>query len=268
MPYAEVNDIRMYYEEQGAGDPLVLLHGATGAIDFHLSGWGHLAPAFAERYRVIQIEHRGHGRTTNPAGTLACDQLADDVAAFITQLNVAPAHLAGVSDGAVIAMVLAMTRPELVRTLVMVGANATNDEQVQAANAFIDPDFLEKEHPEFVEMLVGYHDVHQQPGYWRELVSQNRAHLDVEPNYSEADLGRIQAPTLLIAGETDPWGNLDQMLAMRRAIPHSEMLILNHAGMDELSNHACQYTRADIVGPIVLDFLARHGDGAQISPVA
>jgi pimeloyl-ACP methyl ester carboxylesterase len=80
--------------------------------------------------------------------------------------------------------------------------------------------------------------------------------------------GSYPGPTLLIAGETDPWGNLDQMLAMRRAIPHSEMLILNHAGMDELSNHACQYTRADIVGPIVLDFLARHGDGAQISPVA
>ena len=50
MPYAAVNDIRMYYEEQGQGEPLVLLHGATGAIDFHLSGWGHLAPKFAERY--------------------------------------------------------------------------------------------------------------------------------------------------------------------------------------------------------------------------
>jgi pimeloyl-ACP methyl ester carboxylesterase len=263
MPYAAVNDIRMYYEEEGEGEPLVLLHGATGAIDFHLAGWGHLLPAFAERYRAIQIEHRGHGRTDNPAGTLAFDQLADDVAGFIEQLDLAPAHVAGVSDGGIIALTLAMTRPELVRSLVLVGANYTTDEQVRAANAFIDPDVLEQEHPEFAEMLAGFHDVHHHPGYWRELVRQIKANLADNPAYPEEDLARIQAPTLLIAGETDPWGNLDQMLTMRRAISQAEMLILNHAGMDELSNHACQYTRADIVGPAVLDFLARHGEAAQ-----
>ena len=49
MPYAEVNDIRMYYEEVGSGIPLVLLHGATGAIDFHASSWGGLIPGFAGR---------------------------------------------------------------------------------------------------------------------------------------------------------------------------------------------------------------------------
>ena len=260
MPYAAVNDIRLYYEEQGQGEPLVLLHGATGAIDFHLSGWGHLAPAFAERYRAIQVEHRGHGRTDNPAGTLSYAQLAADLAAFVEQLGLAPAHVAGVSDGAVIALALGMSRPELVRTLVLVGANYYNDEQVEAANAFIDPDVLEREHPDFAELLVGYHDAHHHPGYWRELVRQNRAHLDVEPAYTEADLGRIQAPTLLIAGEIDPWGNPNQQLGMRRGIPDAEMLILNRAGMDELSNHACQYTRADVVGPVVLDFLGRHGE--------
>jgi pimeloyl-ACP methyl ester carboxylesterase len=262
MPYAAVNDIRMYYEEQGQGEPLVLLHGATGAIDFHLSGWGHLAPAVAERYRAIQIEHRGHGRTNNPAGTLAFDQLAGDVAAFIEQLNLAPTHVAGVSDGGIIALTLAMARPELVRSLVLVGANYTNDEQVQAANASIDPDVFEREHPEFAEMLAGFHDVHHHPGYWRELMEQIKANLAHNPAYTEADLTHIQAPTLLIAGETDPWANLDQMLTMRRAIPHAEMLILNHAGMDELANHTCQYTRADIVGPVVIDFLARHGETA------
>jgi pimeloyl-ACP methyl ester carboxylesterase len=262
MSYAEVNDIRMFYEEEGQGEPLLLLHGALGCIDIHLSGWGHLVPTFAECFRTIQVEHRGHGRTDNPAGTLSYEQLADDVADFIAQRDLAPAHVAGVSDGAVIVMALAMTRPELVRSLVLVGANATNDEQVQAANAFIDPDVLAQEHPEFAEMLVRYHDGHHHPGYWRDLVRQNRAHLDVEPNYSAEDLARIQAPTLLIAGETDPFGNVNQMLAMRRAIPNAEMLILNHAGMDELSNHVCQYTRADIVGPAVLDFLARQREPA------
>ena len=90
MPYAEVNDIRMYYEEAGSGIPLVLLHGATGAIDFHASSWGGLMPGFAERYRAIHLEHRGHGRTVNPAGRLSYGQIADDVCAFIDQLGLAP----------------------------------------------------------------------------------------------------------------------------------------------------------------------------------
>jgi pimeloyl-ACP methyl ester carboxylesterase len=60
MPYVNVNDLRMYYEEQGEGEPLVLLHGATGAIEFELSSWAALMPTFAEHYRVLHIEQRGH----------------------------------------------------------------------------------------------------------------------------------------------------------------------------------------------------------------
>ena len=263
MPYAGVNDVRMYYEEQGQGEPLVLLHGATGAIDPAVSsGWAKLRPALAGRYRTFALEHRGHGRTDNPAGRLSYAQIAADVAAFIAQLGLAPAHVAGVSDGAVIALTLGMTRPELVRSLVLVGANYYNDEQVREANAVIDPDVLEREHPEFAAALAGFHDPHHHPGYWRELVGQLQANLAVAPAYTEADLRRIPTPTLLIAGETDPWGNLDQMLAMRRNIPHAEMLILNHAGMDELANHCVQETRADVVGPVVLDFLGRHAGAA------
>jgi hypothetical protein len=123
------------------------------------------------------------------------------------------------------------------RTLVCVGTNYCNDEQTRTANALFDAEVLEREHPDFAKMLAGFHDVHQGSGYWRTLVSQLRAMLDVEPNYTEDDLRRIPTPTLLIAGETDPWGNLDQALAMRRSIPDSEMLILNHAGMDALANH-------------------------------
>ena len=71
VPYAEVNDIRLYYEEVGQGEPLLPLHGATGAIGFDAVGWGALLPALAARYRAFLIEHRAHGRTDNPAGRLA-----------------------------------------------------------------------------------------------------------------------------------------------------------------------------------------------------
>jgi pimeloyl-ACP methyl ester carboxylesterase len=204
MPYADVADIRLYYETQGQGESLVLLHAATGGIGFRRAAWSALTPAFAERYRTVQIEHRGHGRTNNPAGYLAYDQIASDVAALIAQLALAPAHLAGVSDGGIVALTLALARPALVRSLVCIGVNYTNDEQCTAANAIFDAGALEREHPEFAQALAAFHDPHHHPGYWRELVGQIKANLAVSPALTEAHLRRLQTPTLLIGGETDP----------------------------------------------------------------
>ena len=76
--------------------------------------------------------------------------------------------------------------------------------------------------------------------------------------WTEDDLRRIPTPTLLMMGEADFVLSLGQMLEMRRSIPNSEMLILNHAGMDGLANHRVQFTRADVVGPVMLEFLGRH----------
>jgi len=262
MPYAGVNDIRLYYEEQGQGEPLVLLHGATGAIDFHLSGWGGFMPQFAERYRAIHLELRGHGRTDNPAGHLSYAQLAADVGAFIEVLDNGPAHVAGVSLGGTVALALGMTRPDLLRSLVCVGAYYHLDERARLASQDFDPDAMERDGGEFATWLMGFHDPHHYPGYWRELVRQVRAMIDVGPGYTEADLRRIPVPTLLILGEIDRHVSLEQVLAMRRTIPDAEMLILNHAGMEDGANHVVQFTRADVVGPVVLDFLDRHAGAA------
>jgi pimeloyl-ACP methyl ester carboxylesterase len=89
-----------------------------------------------------------------------------------------------------------------------------------------------------------------------------RANVENELKWTETDLGRIPVPTLLVMGEADFTLSLEQMLEMRRSIPRSEMLILNHAGMDGLANHRVQFTRADVVGPVILDFLARHAGAA------
>lgn len=263
MPYAEVNDIRMYYEEQGAGEPLLLLHGALGAVDPSVtSGWSTLLPALAARYRTFSLETRGHGRTGNPAGKLSYAQLAADVAAFIEQMRLVPAHLAGFSDGATVGLALGMTRPALLRSLVCVGANYCIDDHLRRGMEFFDAETLQRENPELAAELARRHDAHHYPGYWRELVEQVRANVEAELVWTEDDLRGIPVPTLLIMGEADFALSLEQMLSMRRSIPNAEMLILNHAGMDGLANHRVQYTRADVVGPVVLDFMARHGEAA------
>jgi pimeloyl-ACP methyl ester carboxylesterase len=263
MPYAEVNDIRMYYEEEGHGEPLLLLHGALGAVDPAVtSSWVTLRPSLAARYRTFSLEHRGHGRTNNPAGRLSYAQMASDIAAFIEQLDLTPTHLAGFSDGATLGLVLGMTRPALLRSLVCVGANYRMDDHLQRGMALFDAAALERESPEFAAELARRHDAHHSPGYWRELVGQVRANVETELSWSEEDLRHIPVPTLLIMGEADFALSLQQMLEMRRSIPNAEMLILNQAGMDGLANHRVQFTRADVVGPVILDFLARHGGAA------
>jgi pimeloyl-ACP methyl ester carboxylesterase len=151
-----------------------------------------------------------------------------------------------------------MTRPELLRSLVCVGANYRVDFPTREALAFFDAELLERDDPAFAAELARRHDEFHFPCYWRELVRQVRAMAEVGLALTEEDLRRIPVPTLLIAGETDPFNGLEQALLMRRCIPRSEMLILNHAGLDEMANHRVQYTRPDVVRLVVLDFLRRH----------
>lgn len=147
-----------------------------------------------------------------------------------------------------------MTRPEMTRTLICVGTNYWNEPLVEQANAqLIQRALAEHAEPDWIDRL---HDRNKSPRYHRtpyRHVAKNRAR---RPAYMAEDLRRIPVPTLLMAGEDDLWGNSEQMLHMRHHIPHAEMLIINHAG------HAIQQTHPQLVSPVVLDFLARHGGSA------
>lgn len=250
MPYANVNDIRLYYEEAGEGTPLILMHGASSSIDDPVFSWHDLVPLFSERYRAIQVEHRGHGRTDNPAGRLDYHMIAADICALIEQVGAGPAHIAGVSDGGIAALTIGMTRPDLARSLVAVGPNYYNDDLVREANQFADISTMSDRG---ASAMAARHDRGGKPeGWWKELFAHLAENLAVNPDYTTEDLARIPNPVLLIAGEDDLWGNLGQMTDMRRAIPHAELLIVNHAP------HEVQHTHPWIVGPQVMDFLARY----------
>jgi pimeloyl-ACP methyl ester carboxylesterase len=252
VPYADVNDIRMYYEEMGSGVPFVLMHGASSSIDDPIYSWSDLMPLFATKYRAIHVEHRAHGRTNNPAGRLTYAMIAADVCAFIEQLGLAPAHIGGVSDGGIVALHIGMTRPDLARTLVTIGANYYNDDLVNEANSFADLARIDASDQIWAADLARRHDRGKGEGYWRELMRQLAENLAVNPAYTDDDLKRIPLPTLLASGENDPYGNLNQMVGMKRNIPTSELLIVNHAP------HEIQHSHAWIVGPVVMDFLARY----------
>ena len=254
MPYANVAGLSLYYEELGpaAGTPLVLLHGAGGTIDDPVGGWAGLASSFAETYRLILVEHRGHGRTDNPAGFMTFEQMGDDLAGLVALLDLGSVHLAGISDGGVVALDCALRRPDLTRTITVVGANYATHEGVAAFAATLDPDALEQAAPDAAAEFGRRHDQGKEPGSWKELMRQIVANNLSNPTWTVEDLRRIACPALLVAGEDDPFATLEQMATMKREIPSAEWLIVNHAG------HPVHFEHPEIVGPRVLDFIARN----------
>ena len=122
--YAPVNGLQMYYEIHGAGEPLVLLHGAFGAIDL----WGPILTTLAETHQVIAVELQGHGHTADIIDRpLGYEQMADDVAALMDHLGIAQADIVGYSMGGTTGLQLAIRHPDLVRTLVAVSPNYRSD---------------------------------------------------------------------------------------------------------------------------------------------
>src|SRR5918995_91411 len=113
--YAPVNGLQMYYEIHGAGEPLVLLHGAFGAIDL----WGPILTTLAKHHQVIAVEFQGHGHTADIIDRpLDYAQLADDVAVLLDHLAIAQADVVGHSMGGTTSLQLAIRHPELVRKLI------------------------------------------------------------------------------------------------------------------------------------------------------
>jgi pimeloyl-ACP methyl ester carboxylesterase len=115
--HAPVNGIDMYYEVHGRTDsvPLVLLHGGGSTIEVTFS---RVLPVFAGSRRVIAVEEQGHGRTTDRDQPVSFESSADDVAALLRHLGVDQADVFGFSNGASVALQVAIRHPQLVQKLV------------------------------------------------------------------------------------------------------------------------------------------------------
>lgn len=229
----------------------MLLHGAGGTADDPVGGWAGLVGPLADLFRVVVVEHRGHGRTNNPAGFMTFEQIGDDVAELVDQLALAPVHVAGISDGGVVALDCALRRADMTRSITVIGSNYCVHDGIRAYAASLDPDALERAAPDAAEAFARRHDQGKYAGYWKDLLRHIVANNTENPTWTEDDLRRIHCPALLIAGEHDPFATADQMDVMCRAIPRAECLIVEGAG------HAVHFEAADVVRTRMLAFLSR-----------
>ena len=184
--YAEVNGIRLYYEEYGKGTPLLLLHGNRGSI----ADFKQQIPSLSKQFHVIAVDSRGQGHSTEDGKTFTYDLFAEDMHALLDHLHLSGVNVLGWSDGGNIGLIMAMRYPDKVSRLATMGANIFIDERVVDKSIFRLLNEQKKEFRKDTSQLAvkGLRFIHL---------------LETEPRHSYEDLQAIHCPVLVMAGEKD-----------------------------------------------------------------
>jgi len=219
--HAPVNGIDMYYEVHGRmdGAPLVLLHGGGSTIDATFS---RVLPVFAGTRRVIAVEEQGHGRTTDRDAPITFESSADDVAALFRYLKVDKADIFGFSNGASVALQVAIRHPQLVRKLVFASSITKRDgAQPQFWEFMKQADFSNMPQPLKDAFLRVNPDVRQLKTMHDKDAARMRNFKDVP----DALVRSVRAPTLVVLGDRDIV-KLEHAIELSRLIPDARLLIL------------------------------------------
>ena len=256
MPYVSINNANIYYQSYGDDKsdraPIVLIHGATS--DSH-TDWDSVIPALAQHYKVFALDCRGHGRSNNPHMSYSFKELADDIAKFVHAMGHEKAHIIGHSNGGNVALVTAAEHPEVTRTCIPQAANAyVTRYLIEREPKVFDPERLARENPEWRDEMIALHSEVNGPEYWKDLLWMTMKEIISEPNYSPADLARINVPMLVIMGEEDTVNAPDEQAQyIAQHVPNAELWI------PEKTGHTVHSERGQEWIEKVLDFLARRG---------
>jgi pimeloyl-ACP methyl ester carboxylesterase len=236
--YVHTGAVHTWYDERGDGDPLVLLHG--GLVD---SRWfaPNLEP-LAERFHVYLPERRGHGHTADVDGPITYQVMADDTIAFLDQVLGGPADLVGHSDGAFVATLVGIQRPDLVNRLVLISGGF--DKSGEAA-----PD-MEFDLDEVVQFLGGAYGEVSPDGeeHFPVVAAKIGELMKNEPHLDPAALRTISARTLVMFSDDDLM-TLEHAVQMFEALPNAEFAVVPG------TSHFLTQEKPHLVNAIVLDFL-------------
>ena len=256
MPYAELNDISTYYEQHGAGEPVLLLHGGFCSLET----WQAQIDALAPSFRVHAPERPGQGRTADRDGPFTYAAMVTDTLAYLDHAGLGSAHVVGFSDGAIIGLILAADHPARVRSLVAISGNLDPDclvpgEPVAEApgveeQAQVDGADDEEEDEEWAAVRAAYDRLSPDgPGHGEVVLEKLMTLWTTEPRIDPADLAAITAPTLVLAGDGDSIPTPHTEL-IARSIPGARLVIVPDAG------HMVMQQRPDAVNDAVTGFLA------------
>jgi pimeloyl-ACP methyl ester carboxylesterase len=251
---AFVNGIHIYYEVHGSheGPPLVLLHGGGSTID---SNFGRVLPFLASIRRVIALEEQGHGRTSDRNQPFTFERSADDVAGVLRHLHVSQADVLGFSNGASVALQVAIRHPRVVRKLVF-ASSITKREGAQPQVW----DFIKR--ADITNMPQALKDaflaVNPDSKRLKTMHDKDATRMAAFRDVPDAAVRGVRAPTLIITGDRDV-ARLEHALELSRLFPHARLLVLPSGHGDylaEASSAPADTDYAEITARLVNRFLA------------
>lgn len=240
MPFLSFNDLRMYYQDIGTGYPVVLVHG----LGSDHTAWGGLIPLLKEDYRILAVDLRGHGKSSNPQGPYSIELFTHDIHQLLESLNIDQAHFLGHSMGGCVLQELALQHPGKIRSLTLISSFAQVTPSLRIIllkllktlndngyYAFFDyalkitytPEFIEKNKEFFREIRDTMAETVSVPA----LKESINACLNVNLLKS---LRRIRTPTLIIQGKADVFTPPIHAKQIKDVLVHSQIEIMDHVG--------------------------------------
>jgi pimeloyl-ACP methyl ester carboxylesterase len=213
------NNLELYYEEYGSGSPLLLLHGFGGCTQT----WQPFVDALAAHYRLIVVDLRGHGHSTNPGNTFTHRDAASDVCAVLDHLGIDRCAAMGISTGGMVLLHIATSQPQRLHAMVLVSATTHFPEQARTIMRRVSFRTM----PEYVRAM--YRECAPRgDAQIRQLVAQFNAFAvsDDDMNFTEATLSTITARTLVVHGDRDAFFPVDIPVRLYQSVPDAALWII------------------------------------------
>jgi pimeloyl-ACP methyl ester carboxylesterase len=242
----EVRGARLYVQTFGSGTPIVFLHGGLHHFD---DTFGSQREYFAAFHRVIGVDQRGHGHSPDTSQPLSYRDMAEDTAALIGKLGVGPVDVVGHSDGGNVGLLLARFHPQLVRRLVVSGANlrATHPAQELKRRGEMSPrEIVERLGPRWRDDYVKVSP--DGADHWPVFAAKSWRLWLTPVIIAPGELAAIKVPVLVIAGDRD-LAPLEETLEIYRGLPRGQLMILPATGHDTFTE------RADVMNAAIRAFL-------------
>ncbi|MGA7871465.1 MAG: alpha/beta hydrolase [Candidatus Binatus sp.] len=212
---APVNGIRLWYAEFGHGAPVILVHGGLASSTY----WGLQVPVLAAHYRVIVLDSRGHGRSTETDTPIGYDLMSSDVLGLMDYLHIGKAALIGWSDGAIVGLDIAIHHPDRLTQLFAFAANSDPSGVKDVSKSPVFAAYIQRAAKEYTQLSPT-------PTRFNAFVTNVEHMWATEPHFTDDQLSHIKVPTWIVDGDHDEAikrENTDHMAAL---IPDCGELIL------------------------------------------
>jgi pimeloyl-ACP methyl ester carboxylesterase len=241
--FAPVGDVQLYYEIQGAGEPILFVHGGGGSI---AGSWpSDYVTQLSRDFRVILADSRGHGRTADGAGPITYGRLAFDSVRLLDHLGIDRAHVVGHSMGAITGLHLLVDFPDRIRTVTMLAGAYHVDNYRPEAYADMKQE---------LDAVIGGGNLKSRWASTPVSVLQKlRDSLLNGPTFRLEVLDTIDRPTLIVAAGRDSFFAPSVAREMHSHIRGSELIVFPDA------THRVQVTNVKELVPAIRDFITRRG---------